>query len=108
MPRREDDPTNQLFEASERLLYDSRRLREISKRMLQHIRNLHELERQSRSVPVGSPEFVRLSADITALSRQVFSLAAEQELAGGRIPAQSRTLDEMDSLEEDDPRSPSV
>jgi hypothetical protein len=108
MPRREDDPNDQLFEYSERLLHESRHLREVSKRLLAHIRDLHELERQSRTVPMGSPEFTRLSADITTLSREVFRLSEEQEAVGGRIPEQSTTVEDMDSLDENRPRSPSV
>ena len=57
---------------------------------------------------MGSPAFARLSGEITALSREVFRLSEEQEAAGERIPEQPTTLEDMDSLEEDDTRSPSV
>jgi hypothetical protein len=108
VPRREDDPTDQLFDASERLLADSRQLRGVSRQVLDHINELRDLEQRSRRVRVGSTEFVDLSREITTLSRDVFRLAVEQETAGRSIPEQSRTLEELDSLEEDDPRSPSV
>jgi hypothetical protein len=89
---------------TERLRDESDHLRNTSNRLLAHIEDLHALERQSRSVPIGSSDFARLSARITVLSHDVARLAGEQEEAGERLPELPTTLDEMDGTGSDDSR----
>lgn len=86
---------------------DADALRAISNRLLVHISDLQEVERQSRTVPIGSPELARLSARVTALSRDVARLAVEQEEVARLLAAQPTTIDAMDSGEVGDSGSPS-
>ena len=81
-------------------------LRGISNRLLAHIADLHELERQSRTVGVGSPEFACLSARVTKLSQDVHRLAEEQEAIGLRLAPEPTTIEDLDRSEAD--QSPSV
>jgi hypothetical protein len=71
----------------------------ISNRLVAHIGDLHALERQSRTVPIGSPEFVRLSADVTALARDVLRLSAEQATVARGVGPEPATIDELDASE---------
>jgi hypothetical protein len=74
---------------------EARRLSEVSTLLLDKIAALRQLEAESRNVPVGSPEFKRLSAEIEARSREVFGLTTEQRSLAERTPPQGRTIEEI-------------
>ena len=80
---------------------DTGGLRYVSRRLRDVIDEIGALEDRSRAVPIGSPEFARLSADVTGLAREVLRLSTEQETAGHAMEPQSTTLEELD--EGDDP-----
>jgi hypothetical protein len=102
--RRND--TNDLLSHGQDVIAQSRQLRDLSKQLLGQIDELRRLELESRTAAIGSPEFMRLSADITALSRDVFRLSSEQETAGQALAPQPATLEELDA--EEGPGSPTV
>jgi hypothetical protein len=77
-------------------------LRGISNRLIAHIADLHALEQRSRAVPIGSAELARLSAGVTALSRDILRLAAEQESVGRRLSQQPTTIEQLDASEAND------
>src|SRR3954465_13244210 len=88
-----------LLEASPRLVNEARGLRDLSDRLIEEIETLRSLEAQSREVPIGSPEFERLSQEITDHARSVFRMTAAQEALGVEARFQERTVNEVSTDE---------
>jgi hypothetical protein len=93
-PERDDLP-----EESRRGPDEARGLRDLSDRLIQEIETLRRLEAQSREVPIGSPEFERLSQEITDHARSVFGMSARQEALGVEARFQERTVNEVSTDE---------
>src|SRR4051812_32623800 len=74
-----------------------RRLRDVSSELLRRIDHLRDLERQSREVPMGSPEFVSISTEIEAQAREVFTLAWEQKTVAHDVEPQEESIEELDA-----------
>jgi hypothetical protein len=74
-------------------------LRQASDTFLKRVERLHELEEEKRTVTPGSPEMLRLTHLIEALSSEVLSAASRQtdlaELAAARQPTQLRPIVEV-------------
>ena len=71
-------------------------LTEHSDRILDAIAELHRLEVEKRTKEISTPEFHRLAEEITAKSREVFRIAAEQERLGEAAPQGSESIDDLD------------
>jgi hypothetical protein len=90
-----DEYADKLDQNSYSLRSESERLRDVSNRLLQAIDAMRHLEREARKLPTGTPEFERVSAEITARAREVFSLAGEQEEAARELPAGGPPINEL-------------
>ncbi len=66
-----------------------------SERMLEVIDELRGMEVEKRRQPISTPEFHRLAEDITATSRAVFRMAAEQEETGDETSRGEETIDDL-------------
>ena len=71
-------------------------LRDVSGHILAELDVLRQLEVESRKVPVGSPEFRRISAEIEARSRAIFGMTREQRSLAEAVPPEGRALDDAD------------
>jgi hypothetical protein len=91
--RREVDA---LQDDSARVIDAGRQLRDLSKRILEEIDGLRRLESESRRLPVGSPEFERLSREIADRARQIFGMAGEQRVLAEEALPDDRTLEDLD------------
>lgn len=89
-PKPDDVP-----EGSARVGNEARGLRDLSDRLIEEIETLRRLEAQSREVPIGSPEFERLSQEITDHAHSVFGMSARQEALGVEARFQDRTVNEV-------------
>jgi hypothetical protein len=67
-----------------------------SARILKEIDDLRSMETEKRTQPISTPEFHRLAEDITAKSRDVFRIAAEQEGIGEEAPTGTVTIEDVD------------
>ena len=76
-----------------------RALRDISDDLLRDMKVLRDLERESRLHRIGTPEHQQISAEIAALARSVFRLAAEQQRVTEAVPASDVTVDELESTD---------
>lgn len=70
-------------------------LRDVSDRLLVEISRIRHLELESRRVPIGSPDFVRLSGEIATRSQSVFRLSREQEAMARGVAAQATTINDL-------------
>jgi hypothetical protein len=60
-------------------------VRRDSDALLEAVRTLHDLEREKRRQQMSSPEFHDMAREITARSREVFRVAADEERAGDEL-----------------------
>jgi hypothetical protein len=95
-----DSYLDELDGDADRLRQAGRHLRDVSRRLLDEINVLRHLETQSRKLPIGSPEFMRVSAEIETRSRAVFAMSAEQNTLAGMAEPGDRSLDELDELQD--------
>lgn len=58
---------------------------------------MQRLEREKRSLPISSPEFHRVAEEVAARSRNVFSLASEEEHVGDLTAPSDETIDDLSS-----------
>jgi hypothetical protein len=89
-----------------RLVSEARGLRDLSDRLIKEIATLRRLEAESRAVPIGSPEFKRLSQEITDHAHSVFRMSAGQEALGVEARFQDRTVNEVPREEVAEPQDP--
>ena len=80
---------------SNRLFEEGRQLRNLSDRLIAEIEALRQLEMDARQVPVGSPEFERLSHAIAARARGVYRMTGEQETLAGDVQEQAWTINDV-------------
>src|SRR5215208_2101136 len=90
------DDRDALQDASRGLIADSRRLRDISAELLAAIDAIRQLEIRARTLAIGTPEFNRVSGEITARSRDLFRLAGEQEQTAERLPPRDTTIEDLE------------
>ena len=87
--------SNELAEDSDRLIGEGRTLRELSDRLIAEIETLRRLELQARQLNIGSPEFERVSREMTDRVRAVFRMSAEQEVLGVQARLQDTTINDV-------------
>ena len=92
-----------LARESDQLITEGRTLRELSDRLIEEIETLRNLEGRARDLPIGSPEFERVSQEITDRVRGVFRLSAEQEALGAEARQQEGTINEVPPADERPP-----
>jgi hypothetical protein len=90
------DDRDALQGASGRLVAESRRLRDVSSQLLAAIDAIHQLELEARRLAIGTREFYRVSAEVTALSRDVSRLAGEQERAAAGLPPRDTMIEDLE------------
>jgi hypothetical protein len=72
----------------------AKEFRRSSDALLEAVRALHDLERERRAQEVSTPEFQAMAREITERSREVFRLAAEEELAANELDSPQDTTTE--------------
>ena len=73
-----------------------RALTERSDQMLQALSRLRALETQKRLVDISSPEFHALADEVTALSRQIFEIAAQQDKLGAEVAPTGESIEDIE------------
>ncbi len=101
MGRRDGDAN--LQSDSDMVRAEGRALRDVSRRLLDQIEEIRHLELQARTLAIGTPEFERVSAQITARSREIFGLAGEQEQAAAALSPRDVTIEQLDAAEDGQP-----
>ena len=87
-PDRDDDTE------TDDLAQEHRSLRGVSDLLLSQIDTLRHLELEARKVPPGTPEFERISHEITVRAREVFAAAGEQERLATQLDGPAQPIDE--------------
>jgi hypothetical protein len=67
-----------------------------SNRLLKALRHLQDTEKRKRDEPISTPEFHRLADDVDKTSRQIFSLARDQEQLGDASKRGEETINDID------------
>lgn len=97
MPTRDDgDEAADLVRDSGQLVEEGRRLRSLSDRLIAEIDTLKHLELEARRAGVGSPEFERLSREMTRRARGVFEMSVEQADLAVAVEPQEMTVEDVD------------
>jgi hypothetical protein len=76
---------------------NDRHLRRDSDELLHGIEQMRSMEREKRQHQVSTPEFHELADAITDKSREIFSIAADEEVTGNRtVHEPERTIEDID------------
>jgi hypothetical protein len=72
-------------------------LRRDSDALLEGIAEMRSMEREKRQHQISTPEFHELTDAITDKSREIFSIAADEQATGNRTEQQpDRTVEDID------------
>ncbi len=82
---------------SDRPTDQAKRLRRVSDGILEEIAAIRHLEVEARKLNPGSPEFARISAEITTRTRAMFMAAGEQEALAGAASEADPPIEEVDT-----------
>lgn len=81
-----------------------RELTKRSNKLLDALRHLRETEKQKRNEPISSPKFHALADEVDKTSRQIFSIARQQDRLGEESPRGEESINDIDRRDGDRPR----
>ena len=88
-----DRDSDDLARESRRVIEAGRELRDVSDRLISAIQTIRRLEDEARRLPIGSPDWERISQEITAEVHGVYLLSTQQEALGAEARSADQTID---------------